>query len=52
MTLNPHFFILTVYMPGPIAMLVALWGMTSDLMLKIIKAYGQRGSTGDGTERL
>ena len=52
MTLNPHFFILTVYMPGPIAMLVALWGMTSDLMLKIIKAYGQRGSTGEGTERL
>jgi hypothetical protein len=52
MTLNPHFFILTVYMPGPIAMLVALWGMTSDLMLKIIKTNGQRGSTGEGTERL
>jgi hypothetical protein len=39
MLLNPEFFILGVYMPPPFAMLVALWGMTSKLMLKMIKSH-------------
>jgi hypothetical protein len=38
MLLNPEFFILGGYMPPPVAMLVALWGMTSKLMLKMIKS--------------
>ncbi len=35
--LSPHFLILGVYMPGPFAVLVALWGMTSKLMLQMIR---------------
>jgi hypothetical protein len=39
MLLNPEFFVLGGYMPPPFAMLVALWGMTSKLMLKMIKSH-------------
>jgi hypothetical protein len=37
-SLTPDFFILGVYMPGPVAVLAALWGMTSKLMLQMMKS--------------
>jgi uncharacterized membrane protein YhaH (DUF805 family) len=39
MLLNPEFFVLGGYMPPPFAMSLALWGMTSSLMLKMIKSH-------------
>jgi hypothetical protein len=43
--LSPYFFTLGVYLPGPFAVLVALWGMTSKLMLQMIRAQRLRDAS-------
>jgi len=41
-TFTPEFYVLCLLMPSPLALLVALWGMTSDRMRQMLEQQGRR----------